>query len=297
MSNMRGWLCILFISVSILANGQTINIDTETNTRMLARYAETEAILAGMAVGAKEEASLATKERSMADSLMNYSVERMFDYAPGLLYRADEWLVIEAKMVVLGKAIKILYEEASDTMFVNTMKELRKRFVEPNASKTIPGDVVWRDYLEFFHTAEKTLVGTDKFEGIMAAYEQVQGFLNGEIASGLNMALSAIGDKQKVNEEEKPLFETDFIKDRELKEAYRLEVENILDQVVQMHRSWVPSADKRAFYEKKKAEILGFTSGLQRGSALDFLLESEKKGRPVITEDYERYLNYGKENY
>ena len=87
---MRGWLCILFISVSILANGQTINIDTETNTRMLARYAETEAILAGMAVGAKEEASLATKERSMADSLMNYSVERMFDYAPGLLYRADK---------------------------------------------------------------------------------------------------------------------------------------------------------------------------------------------------------------
>ncbi|MGM9798582.1 MAG: hypothetical protein ACI3ZY_13625 [Parabacteroides sp.] len=296
---MRKWLIsMVMIGCSCLGFGQKINHDFQTSTIMLARFAETTAQLEVIAAETASQQKASRQERLKADTLMEQTINRFFDYAPGIVERTEVWALIEG-LLTAGK--DIAFKDGQDTILTKKLKEIRVRFISPDKAKTIPGDRVWRDYMDFFKQAEKVLTGTNHFGGIVGAYEQIQGFASGNVANIGSAVLNKVQQKGTKKEDEKPLLTSDYIKDATMRKAFYTEAENIILQVVRMHKSWVPSADKRTFYDTKRQELMALAGSVRKGFSLDYVIGSDAKGqskwRDLINEDYGKYLNYGREKY
>lgn len=290
---MRRWflLCGLVVWSSVLL-GQKINHDYRTSNMMLARFAETEAQLGIIAAETATQQKAAHEERLRADTLMEQTIARFFDYAPGIVKRGEVWVSIEG---LLTAGSTIVFKDDRDTILKNKLKEIRIRFISPDKVKTVPGDMVWREYMDFFKQAEKVLIGTNHFGGIVGAYEQIQGFASGNVANIGSTVLNRVQQKGQSSESQQPLLQSSYIKDDAMRKAFYAEAENIILQVVQMHNAWVPSADKRIFYDAKKQELLALAGSVRKGFTIDYVKGSETQGREVITDDYNRYLKYGLE--
>lgn len=290
---MKRWFVIIGLLVwSMGVSGQQTNRDYKTNMVMLARFAETKAQLELLAVEAATQQKAARDERLKADSLMEYSINRFFDYAPGIIERGKVWVTIEGLMKA---GSSLVFKDGMDTVLTNKMKEIRIRFISPDKVKTVPGDLVWREYMDFFKRAEKALTGTDHFGGIIATYEQIQGFASGNVASIGTTVLNKVQQKGQDNEEQKPLLKSDYIKDETMRKAFMAEAENIMLQVVQMHNSWVPSADKRVFYDTKRQELISLAGNVRKGFSIDYVIGNGNRDQDLIWDDYSRYLKYGLE--
>ena len=274
--------------------GQKINHDYSTSSTMLARFAETEAQLGLIAVETASQSKAAHEERLRADTLMNQTIERFFDYAPGIVRRGEVWASIEG---LLTAGSSIVFKDNRDTILTNKLKEIRVRFISPDKVKTVPGDMVWREYMAFFKQAEKVLIGTNHFGGIVGTYEQIQGFASGNVATIGTTVLNKVQQKGQSADEQKPLLQSNIFKDEAMRQAFYTEAENIVKQVVDMHNAWVPSADKRVFYENKKQELQALAGSVRKGFSIDYVKGTEQSGREVITDDYDRYLHYGLEKY
>lgn len=65
----------------------------------------------------------------------------------------------------------------------------------------------------------------------------------------------------------------------------------IIDDVMQIHSSWVPSADKESFYQKKLNELNRLYAHVRGSDWIDFILESEQTDRMNINEEYRKILD------
>ena len=80
-----------------------------------------------------------------------------------------------------------------------------------------------------------------------------------------------------------------------MRKAFMAEAENIMLQVVQMHNSWVPSADKRVFYDTKRQELISLAGNVRKGFSIDYVIGNGTRDQDLIWDDYSRYLKYGLE--
>ena len=150
----------------------------------------------------------------------------------------------------------------------------------------MPGDVVWRRYKDAFIRAEKSFLGTSSLEGLEDLVNTAMGVTEGEATSVLG-AVNRLGGKK----DGKGLLPEKYLSNENLTQIYSDEVNRIIEDVKQMRNSWVPSADKEAFYQKKIQELNKLYAQVRGANWVDFILESETTDRMNINEEYQKLLD------
>ena len=152
-------LIVVFVSVLtglVLAvmpvSAQTTNIDMSNDTKLLM-----------IEESSRKESASSKDEYLQSVEILQQTLDRFFDCAPGLTTRMKEWMTIRASIEVAGKTI---FKNGNDSIYKNLTKMMNRRmFTLPDAA-TMPGDMVWRRYKDAFIRTEKAFLGTSRIEGI-----------------------------------------------------------------------------------------------------------------------------------
>ena len=283
-------LIVVFVSVLtglVLAvmpvSAQTTNIDMSNDTKLLMRQMEMEASMKSIEESSRKESASSKDEYLQSVEILQQTLDRFFDCAPGLTTRMQEWMTIRASIEVAGKTI---FKNGNDSIYKNLTKMMNRRmFTLPDAA-TMPGDMVWRRYKDAFIRTEKAFLGTSRIEGIEDLLDTAAGMTEGEAAS-IKSAIDMMGSGKNGN----GILDEGFLKSDKLTEGYKKEVGRIIDDVMQIHSSWVPSADKESFYQKKLNELNRLYAHVRGSDWIDFILESEQTDRMNINEEYRKILD------
>lgn len=280
----------LFVSVVtglvltvIPVSAQTTNIDMSNDAKLLVRQLEMEASMKSMEEFSKKESTAAKEECDQSARILQQTLDRFYDCAPGLATRMAEWVAIRATIEVGGQAI---FKNGNDSIYKNITKQMTQRmFTLPNAA-SMPGDVVWRRFKDAFIRAEKAFLGSSRISGVEDLLNTAMGATEGE-ATAVKGAVDRLGGGKDGN----GILGEGFFKNDKLAKGYRDEVERVIDDVLQMHSSWVPSADKESYYQKKLQELNKLYARVRGSDWVDFILESEQTDRMNINNEYQKILD------
>ena len=169
-------LIVVFVSVLtglVLAvmpvSAQTTNIDMSNDTKLLMRQMEMEASMKSIEESSRKESASSKDEYLQSVEILQQTLDRFFDCAPGLTTRMKEWMTIRASIEVAGKTI---FKNGNDSIYKNLTKMMNRRmFTLPDAA-TMPGDMVWRRYKDAFIRTEKAFLGTSRIEGCLILYKR-----------------------------------------------------------------------------------------------------------------------------
>ena len=296
-------LIVVFVSVLtglVLAvmpvSAQTTNIDMSNDTKLLMRQMEMEASMKSIEESSRKESASSKDEYLQSVEILQQTLDRFFDCAPGLTTRMKEWMTIRASIEVAGKTI---FKNGNDSIYKNLTKMMNRRmFTLPDAA-TMPGDMVWRRYKDAFIRTEKAFLGTsritrgprsEKAQAMKQLLEEVAGLpvvLWDERRTTIDAHQILMGSGKNGN----GILDEGFLKSDKLTEGYKKEVGRIIDDVMQIHSSWVPSADKESFYQKKLNELNRLYAHVRGSDWIDFILESEQTDRMNINEEYRKILD------
>ena len=283
-------LIVVFVSVLtglVLAvmpvSAQTTNIDMSNDTKLLMRQMEMEASMKSIEESSRKESASSKDESLQSVEILQQKLDRFFDCAPGLTTRMKEWMTIRASIEVAGKTI---FKNGNDSIYKNLTKMMNRRmFTLPDAA-TMPGDMVWRRYKDAFIRTEKAFLGTSRIEGIEDLLDTAAGMTEGEAAS-IKSAIDMMGSGKNGN----GILDEGFLKSDKLTEGYKKEVGRIIDDVMQIHSSWVPSADKESFYQKKLNELNRLYAHVRGSDWIDSSMYPEQTDRMNINEEYRKILD------
>lgn len=283
-------LIVVFVSVLtglVLAvmpvSAQTTNIDMSNDTKLLMRQMEMEASMKSIEESSRKESASSKDEYLQSVEILQQTLDRFFDCAPGLTTRMKEWMTIRASIEVAGKTI---FKNGNDSIYKNLTKMMNRRMFTLPDAVTMPGDMVWRRYKDAFIRTEKAFLGTSRIEGIEDLLDTAAGMTEGEAAS-IKSPIDMMGSGKNGN----GILDEGFLKSDKLTEGYKKEVGRIIDDVMQIHSSWVPSADKESFYQKKLNELNRLYAHVRGSDWIDFILESEQTDRMNINEEYRKILD------
>ena len=263
-------LIVVFVSVLtglVLAvmpvSAQTTNIDMSNDTKLLMRQMEMEASMKSIEESSRKESASSKDEYLQSVEILQQTLDRFFDCAP---------------------AGKTIFKNGNDSIYKNLTKMMNRRmFTLPDAA-TMPGDMVWRRYKDAFIRTEKAFLGTSRIEGIEDLLDTAAGMTEG---ASIKSAIDMMGSGKNGN----GILDEGFLKSDKLTEGYKKEVGRIIDDVMQIHSSWVPSADKESFYQKKLNELNRLYAHVRGSDWIDFILESEQTDRMNINEEYRKILD------
>ncbi len=293
---MRNFFLHRALSGSVLAvtlagtqvSAQSINVDMSNNTDLIIRAAEMEASLKIIEESSAKENRESKTEYEQSVKVFEQTLYKFYDCAPGMSSRMTEWAAIRGGIEVAGKT---MFKDGNDSIYKNLCKKINKRmFTLPDAAD-MPGDVIWRRYKDAFIRAEKAFLGTSQLAGIEDIVNTVAGATEGEIASIMGSV-----DKLGGGKDVKGILSEGVLSDEKLDKAFREEVLRIIEDVKVMHSSWIPSADKETYYQKKLQELNKLYAHVRGADWVDFILESEKTDRMNINEEYRKILDGGKKS-
>lgn len=258
------------------ASAQTINVDMSNDSKLIAREAEIAASLKSIEESSVKENRASKDEYDQSVKMLELTLDRFYDCAPGLKARMAEWSALRGAMEV---AARKMFTHGNDSICTKLLKRITDRMFTLPEAADMPGDVVWRRFKDPFIRAEKAFLGSSELDGIEDLLDTASGIVDGDVSSVAG-AVDRLGSKDA-----KGILSVGYLSDEKLAEGFRDEVKRIIEDVKLMHSSWVPSADKESFYQKKLQELNRLYAHLRGSNWVDFILESEKTDRMNINRE------------
>lgn len=276
-------LCFGLMPTSMPVSAQVINVDMSNDSKLLIRKLEMESSLKSIEESSAKENRASKEEYEQSLKVFEQTLDKFYDCAPGLTARMTEWSAIRGVIEMTGKQ---MFKHGNDSIYKKMLKRITDRMFTMPEAATMPGDVVWRRYKDAFIRAEKAFLGSSELSGIEDLLGTASGVVEGELTS-----IKGTVDRLGNGENGKGILEEGYISNEKLTEGFRKEVARIIDDVKLMHDSWVSSADKESYYQKKLQELNRLYAQIRGANWVDFILESEKTDRMNINEEVRKTNN------